>query len=176
MRQILPRLGTILIITAWLGANEPAAQDAALGRDSAADRPDPVKVAEARTIRTNAPGGFFNLLFGPLLPSHGAAPRYDSEPVGTYRTLCVRMCDGYYWPMTFSTSRGGFKRDQQRCQSSCSAPAKLFVHRNPGGNADTMRDLSGKPYSGLPNAFRYRREYVETCRCRPQPWSEAAQA
>ncbi len=95
---------------------------------------------------------------------------------GNYRTLCVRTCDGYYWPMSFSTSRGGIARDANQCRSSCSAPARLFYHRNPGADVQHMVDLQGKPYVRLENAFRYRKEYVKDCRCKPQPWSEQAEA
>ena len=178
MRQILPLLGAIPFVALWLSV--AAAETAPAPPDGAAKPAAPLKVAQARTIRTNAPGGLFTLLFGPLLPSHGAAPRADVAPkrgagrAGTYRTLCVRMCDGYYWPMTFATPRSGFKRDRERCESSCAKPAKLYVHPNPGGDVETMRDLAGKAYSELPNAFRYRKEYDESCRCGPQPWSEAA--
>lgn len=93
---------------------------------------------------------------------------------GRYRTLCVRTCDGYYYPVSFSTTRSGIRRDADACQSSCQVPAKIFYHSNPGSDVVNMVDLQGKPYAQLKNAFRYRKEYVENCRCKPQPWSEAA--
>lgn len=96
------------------------------------------------------------------------------ESVSRYRTLCVRTCDGFYFPISFSTTPSGFARDAQQCQARCGAPAKLFYHRNPGADVEHMVDLSGQPYAGLKNAFRYRQEVVDSCRCTPQPWSEAA--
>ena len=102
------------------------------------------------------------------------APMYS---YGRYRTLCVRSCDGYYWPVSFSTTRAGFARDAKQCESSCAVPAKLFVHSNPthpGVDTARMVDLKGMPYSRMENAFLYRKEYLKDCRCKPEPWSEAA--
>ncbi len=92
---------------------------------------------------------------------------------GTYRTLCVRLCDGYYFPISGATSGSGLSRDADVCSASCGAEARLFYHPNAGGDVDSMVDLTGLAYSALPNAFRYRKTLVPECRCRPQPWSEA---
>lgn len=92
-------------------------------------------------------------------------------PGGKYRTLCVRMCDGYYFPISGSVTRNGFYRDAQICRRSCGSEAKLFYHASSSGDASKMVDLSGLPYSRLPNAFRYRKQFVSDCKCRPEPWS-----
>jgi hypothetical protein len=36
--------------------------------------------------------------------------------------------------------------------------------------------LTGERYGELPNAFRYRTEYVDACACKPKPWSAEAKA
>src|SRR5687767_1671517 len=49
---------------------------------------------------------------------------WSSEPRpagGTYRTLCVRSCDGYYCPISYSTTREHFSADQEACQRMCPA-------------------------------------------------------
>ena len=89
-------------------------------------------------------------------------------------TLCVRTCDGYYWPVSYSTTQASFTRDATQCRSSCATPARLFVYRNPGADVQSMVDLQGKPYAQTRNAFRYRTEYVKDCRCKPEPWSAEA--
>ena len=151
-----------------------------------------------RTPRPKPPpsssgGGFFGSLFGGGATQRRNTSRYSSygmsyqglngwsstypsymRSYGRYRTLCVRSCDGYYWPVSFSTTRSGIARDANQCESSCQAPAKLFYHRNPGADVQHMVDLQGKPYVQMENAFRYREEYVPNCRCKPEPWSEAA--
>ena len=92
---------------------------------------------------------------------------------GTYRTVCVRMCDGFYVPMSFATRRDHFQLDQAKCRATCGDDAKLFFHRNPGAGIEDAVDVMGHTYSRLPNAFRFRKTRVEGCSCRPPPWSEA---
>jgi hypothetical protein len=84
----------------------------------------------------------------------------------------VRLCDGFYWPISFGVSRAQFGRDAQVCQSSCGSDARLF-YQPTNGSAETMVDLSGRSYSQIPNAFRYRKALVPNCTCKPAPWSEA---
>src|SRR6185503_12233703 len=65
--------------------------------------------------------------------SGGRANDFGALPFATYRTICVRLCDGYYFPVSFSTLPNHFQRDAQQCQSQCAAPAELYYHQNPGG-------------------------------------------
>src|SRR5262249_15194655 len=58
-----------------------------------------------RQYVTGGPGGFFDALFG------GVTPAPNAPLAGTYRTLCVRTCDGYYFPISYSTVPGKFADD-----------------------------------------------------------------
>ncbi|WP_425418141.1 DUF2865 domain-containing protein [Oricola indica] len=89
---------------------------------------------------------------------------------GTFRTLCVRTCDGYYFPVSFSTGFDFLQRDAQTCQAMCPATeAKLFFHRVPDQESEEMISLQGRPYTALPNAFLYREQRTDTadpaCTC-----------
>ncbi|MEP3275229.1 MAG: DUF2865 domain-containing protein [Stappiaceae bacterium] len=85
---------------------------------------------------------------------------------GQYRTLCVRTCDGFYFPISFSTRASAFGVDDSVCQNMCpGADARLFVHRNPGQDTKDMTGLDGVPYTALPMAFKYRTELVKNCSC-----------
>ena len=96
---------------------------------------------------------------------------------GKYRTMCVRLCDGYYFPVSFKTGSSRFDNDEKRCNSECyNAPTKLFYYSNPGGSIDNMRTLDGLRYRNLANAFKYRKEFVADCRCKVEPWSRAGKA
>jgi len=97
-------------------------------------------------------------------------------PAAGYRTLCVRLCDGYYFPMSFAADGSALARDADRCAASCGSEARLFYHPNPGGSVEEMVDLTGMAYAALPNAFRYRKTLVEGCSCRPLPWTAAERA
>ncbi|NQX80070.1 MAG: DUF2865 domain-containing protein [Hyphomicrobiaceae bacterium] len=88
-------------------------------------------------------------------------------PFATYRTVCVRLCDGFYFPVSFSTLPTYFMRDAQKCQSRCAAPSELYYHQNPGQSVDQMvAHQTQKPYTQLDTAFRYRKEYVAGCSCK----------
>ncbi len=97
----------------------------------------------------------------------GYANSYQSLPFATYRTLCVRMCDGYYFPVSFSTLPNHFERDAEACQSKCAAPASLYYHQNPGAGVEQMLSFStNEPYTQLKSAFLYRKKYVDGCSCK----------
>ncbi|MES0808295.1 DUF2865 domain-containing protein [Roseibium sp. SCPC15] len=86
---------------------------------------------------------------------------------GTFRTVCVRTCDGYFFPVSFKAGKNQFVNDEARCSEICpAAPTELFVYRNPGGDQSQMMSLAGNVYSEQPYAYRYKSEYVEGCSCR----------
>lgn len=127
-----------------------------------------------RIATPTRPGGFFDTLFGG--PAGGAAVPYpDMTQTGTYRTLCVRTCDGFFFPISYSTGPGKFRDDERACQRMCpAAEVALYTHRNPGEEVAAAVSLSGRPYSEHPNAFRYRQEYNAACGCKKPGESWAA--
>src|SRR6202163_3283081 len=124
-------------------------------------------------------GNFLDNLFGNNGAPGGApgAPSADLGPQsGTYRTVCVRTCDGAYFPVSFATVPAQFPDDEKTCKSLCpAAEATLFAYRNPGEDMNQAVSISGQPYSALPNAFRYRTEFNPSCACKAagQTWSDA---
>jgi Protein of unknown function (DUF2865) len=94
--------------------------------------------------------------------SYGGAQSY-----ATYRTICVRLCDGYFFPVSFSTLPSHFEQDAASCQSKCAAPVELYYYQNPGAAVDQSVALhSQEPYTSLKTAFRYRKELVKGCSCK----------
>lgn len=104
----------------------------------------------------------------------GDGPPAKATPGVTYRTLCVRECDGAYFPISTATTKDQFAEDERVCQSRCSSPAKLFVYPNGSGSPETMVDIRGRPYESQPNAFLFRSKYLPACKCRPNPWDPEA--
>jgi len=118
------------------------------------------------------PGGFLDAPFSGRLINPGG----DGAPSGTYRTVCVRTCDGYYFPISYSTSPSRFADDQRACQRECpAAEAILYSYRNPGEDIGQAMSIAGQPYTELPNAFHYRKEFNAACSCRRpgQSWTDA---
>jgi Protein of unknown function (DUF2865) len=91
----------------------------------------------------------------------------------TYRTVCVRLCDGAMVPVSFSTRRSRFLVDAERCAQQCGSPSMLFVYPTTGSQ-DDMVDLEGRAYRDLPTAYKFRTDYDAVCGCRAQPWETAA--
>jgi hypothetical protein len=94
----------------------------------------------------------------------------------TVRTLCVRTCDGYYFPISFSTTRKYLEADEAACQRMCPAgDASLYYHSRREG-PEQMVSIAGTPYTDLENAFRYRTVLDRSCTCgTPLPISEPAE-
>jgi hypothetical protein len=122
------------------------------------------------------PGNFFDNLFGNN-NNNPAAPSADLGPQsGTYRTVCVRTCDGGYFPISFATVPARFPDDERTCKALCpAAEANLFTYRNPGEDINQAVSINGQPYASSPNAFRYRQEFNPSCACKAagQTWSDA---
>ena len=85
---------------------------------------------------------------------------------GNYRTVCVRTCDGYYFPVSNATTRDRFGADTKRCAAMCPrAETRLFVH-GLGGDADTMFDRTGRRYADMSYAFQHTRaDYTPSPAC-----------
>jgi hypothetical protein len=86
-------------------------------------------------------------------PQAEARPRYAGG-----QAYCVRTCDGRYFPISGSDNQSR----AASCNSFCPASETKLVY---GSNIDSAATETGKPYSELPNAFRYRSEIVAGCTC-----------
>jgi hypothetical protein len=118
---------------------------------------------------------FFSALFGgfggrprhpyvslPFANDDGSIPQPRAEMRSRYsgggQAYCVRTCDGRYFPIAASDNASR----AASCTSFCPASETKIVY---GGNIDNAATENGKPYSELPNAFRYRNELVAGCTC-----------
>ena len=121
---------------------------------------------------------FLSALFGafgvhrpqpPMTPLPYAGEENTSAPEGQVlrprvsafgggQAFCVRACDGRYFPIATS----GNQSKAASCSSLCPASETRLVF---GSNIDSAVTDNGKPYSELPNAFRYRDELVAGCTC-----------
>jgi hypothetical protein len=130
----------------------------------------------------SGPGNFLSNLFGNNNPNPSGSIMSPpggpdmGPPSGTYRTVCVRSCDGGYFPISFATVPGRFADDEKACKAQCPATdANLYAYRNPGEDINQAVSINGQPYTALPNAFRYRSEFNPSCSCRApgQSWADA---
>ena len=111
---------------------------------------------------------FFSALFGgfgggrphaPFMPFANEGGPIGPQGEGRARAgysggglaYCVRTCDGRYFPISGSDRQSR----AASCNSFCPASDTKVVY---GSNIDNAATETGKPYSELPNAFRYRNE------------------
>jgi hypothetical protein len=127
-------------------------------------------------------GGFFDRLFGGFGGNNDGgvinAPENTGPMGSTYRTLCVRVGDGFYYPISYATTADHFQQDDQTCHRTCpAAEVQLFVYHNPGEDVSQSVSLTGTRYADLPSAFAYRKK-ISGYSCRPpgESWAEALRA
>lgn len=142
-----------------------------------------VNAGQTASTDTRRPRNFFEQLFGVPRGSDEEAGPIDQAPldipqvsVSTYRTVCVRTCDGFFFPISFAATPARFPSDEQMCQRQCpGTEARLFAYRNPGGDIENSVAVNGQPYSSLPNALLFKKQFVPSCSCRPSgmSWAQA---
>lgn len=96
-------------------------------------------------------------------PNAAFSSRYN-----TFRTMCVRKKDGYYFPVSFSTVPERFESDESACQSKCpGTDVALYYHAIPAQDSEDMISFRGNiPYTDLPTAFAYRKKFDPEATCR----------
>jgi hypothetical protein len=125
-------------------------------------------------------GGFFDRLFGLRGNESGVivSPEQQQPMGGTYRTVCVRTGDGFYYPISYSTTPERFQVDAETCRRTCpAADVQLYYYHNPGEEMAQAVSLTGSRYADLPAAFEYRKKF-SGLNCRPagESWADAVKA
>ena len=92
-----------------------------------------------------------------------------TEPV--YRTMCVRTCDGFYFPIHTYAAKSSFADDAKACRAACLSDAELYYLPTFGGAVATMVNSSGQSYADHPKAFAFRTAMSPECTCRAPAWS-----
>ncbi len=96
---------------------------------------------------------------------------------GSY-TVCVRSCDGAFFPVTYFGAASRSDTLEQVCRSLC-PNAEVALYSFPfGGSIDEAVSSAGEPYARLPNADKFVQSYDPSCSCRPpsESWAEALAA
>jgi hypothetical protein len=141
--------------------------------------------------RQQAEPNFFEALFGafippqqaPLAPAPWAPPmdespnvEPDTTPRGGSQALCVRSCDGGFFPLDVSARHADSGYLDSLCQALCPNAGVSVYTRAPHSEIDKAVSLDdGSAYADLPNALKFRKTYDAACTCKPprQSWVEA---
>jgi hypothetical protein len=94
----------------------------------------------------------------------------SARNIGQYRTMCVRSCDGFFFPISSTTSSTSFERDELACQLMCpGTETNLFFHRSRDQESEDMISYrGGQAYTNQPYAFSYKTTSgprSEACSC-----------
>lgn len=85
----------------------------------------------------------------------------------TLRTICVRVCDGYYYTMSHTSSRKRISQDAEKCAGQYPpGEAVLFYHPFPSDDVRGARTLDGKRYADQEYAFVFRSAFKPQCAAR----------
>ena len=137
---------------------------AAIDDNSCSDQPvlastDPV-VNGADPVVADMPDGRETIRVPQSDEGYGDSQFVDlggSATNGSYRTMCVRTCDGAFFPISSQATSMNFQRDAQVCSMMCpGVETELFYHPI-RQETDSMRSaLTSRPYDELDNAYRFR--------------------
>ncbi len=125
---------------------------------------------------------FLERLFGTepdrIYPAEPGPPGEELDagaPTGGPLAVCVRTCDGGFFPVSYSARRGDLGPLQELCTALCpNTEAKIYT-RSMSRDMHSAVSASGEPYANMPNAFRYEKVADKTCTCKPpdRSWVEA---
>ena len=110
------------------------------------------------------------------LVSREARPRRFMGEVkiaaGGFYLVCVRACDGGFFPISFVGDRDSLARI---CQALCPNAETQLYSMPFGGTIEDSVSMSGSPYSSLLNAGKFEQAVDQSCSCRrkDQSWAEA---
>ncbi len=104
-------------------------------------------------------------------PSSAQAPRRQRQPAsfaGSHdRSVCVRTCDGYMFPLANIEARDALPLHEQACATACPGAETVLYTVRAGQELDRAVSLDGRPYRSLASAYAYRARQVPSCSCRP---------
>jgi hypothetical protein len=141
--------------------------------------------------RQAAPQNFFEALFGAFAPPPPAPPptmpwappadespdvEPDPSPRGGSQAVCVRSCDGGFFPLHVSARGADPSYLSDLCSALCPNTEVAVFTKAPSSDIEKAVSLDDSmAYSELPNAAKFRTSYDGACTCKPphRSWVEA---
>jgi hypothetical protein len=153
-------------------------------------RADLIARFNAQCATPSQPTNFLTALFGggrtapgdvqtDPLPADGAIEKPLDANLGEARAgskaVCVRSCDGSFFPVSYSASSGRLQNLDDMCHALCpNADVSLYTYPA-AGDIEQAVSVTGARYMDSPSALKYRQSYDSTCSCRRrgQSWADA---
>ncbi len=138
------------------------------------------RVEQPAQAPTQARGNLVDRLFGtepkPEITSDPMDPGAVDDPSrGGSKLVCVRSCDGGFFPLATSARRSGPEGIADMCRALCpNVETKPYTYFS-SADIDQAVSLDGTPYKALPNALKFRTKFDPACTCKPadRSWVQA---
>jgi hypothetical protein len=129
-------------------------------------------------VASTPPRGFFEQLFG---GSFGAQPDImapspeDDTPRGGSMAVCVKSCDGSFFPVSYSAHRGNLDELSDLCHALCPNSEVTLYTRSLYRDMKSAVSIGGEPYREMHNAFKFEKAVEPSCACKApgQSWVQA---
>jgi hypothetical protein len=130
------------------------------------------------------PANILDAIFGSLahqpndvqtLPLNPEPPLDSNEAQAGSKAVCVRTCDGAFFPVSYSASQGRLGGLDDMCHALCpNADVSLYTYP-PSGQIEQAVSINGAKYMDMPNALKYRTSLDPACSCKRkgESWAEA---
>lgn len=155
--------------------------------------PPPADWNYGRRTASQPPAHIYGRPTSPLTPALGGAPLASQKKLpagapgsaanassgkrtggGGSLAVCVRTCDGFFFPVNYEGARGS-DRYTEACQASCPGAETEVYFKPPSADMHSAANAKGRNYTQLPNAFKYRQGLDNTCTCKGtnETWAQA---
>jgi hypothetical protein len=140
--------------------------------------------AQQQPQQQQQPANFLDAIFGNLarqpsdvqtVPLNPDQPVEGAEAEAGSKAVCVRACDGAFFPVSYSASQGRLGGLDDMCHALCpNADVSLYTYP-PSGQIEQAVSINGAKYMDLPNALKYRTSLDPTCSCKRkgESWADA---
>ncbi len=151
---------------ACVGDGNPA--DLSRGPAGGFFRDDGRNPADLRTIPIN-PDQLSNV------PLNGDIIESEPAPQRAGKAICVRTCDGGFFPLVPSASHDQLDHLEDLCKASCPNTEAHLYTMGQDGTLQSATALDGQPYTSLAAAFKFEKTFTASCTCKPpnQTWVQA---
>jgi hypothetical protein len=104
-----------------------------------------------------------------------APPPEDDTPRGGSMAVCVKSCDGSFFPVSYSAHRGNLDELNDLCRALCPNAEVTLYTRSLSRDMKSAISIGGEPYRDTTNAFKFEKSVEPSCSCKApgQTWVQA---
>jgi hypothetical protein len=102
-------------------------------------------------------------------------PPEDETPRGGSMAVCVKSCDGSFFPVSYSAHRGNLDELNDLCHALCPNAEVTLYTRSLSRDMKSAVSIGGEPYRESQNAFKFEKAVEPSCSCKApgQTWVQA---